>query len=70
MKVLKDILYKVNINAVVGSTNSVVNKIEFDSRKIGENDVFVAISGTVTDGHKYIEKPFQTVLLRLFVKVA
>jgi UDP-N-acetylmuramoyl-L-alanyl-D-glutamate--2,6-diaminopimelate ligase len=56
VKVLKDILYKVNINAVVGSTNSVVNKIEFDSRKIGENDVFVAISGTVTDGHKYIEK--------------
>jgi UDP-N-acetylmuramoyl-L-alanyl-D-glutamate--2,6-diaminopimelate ligase len=56
VKVLKDILYKVNINAVVGSTNSVVNKIEFDSRNIGENDVFVAISGTVTDGHKYIEK--------------
>ncbi|MCT4629915.1 UDP-N-acetylmuramoyl-L-alanyl-D-glutamate--2,6-diaminopimelate ligase [Winogradskyella sp.] len=56
MKYLKDILYKVTINAVVGDTSVAVNKIEFDSRKIESNDVFVAISGTITDGHKYIEK--------------
>ena len=56
MMVLKDILYKVTINAVVGSTSITVNKIEFDSRQIKDNDVFVAISGTVTDGHNYIEK--------------
>ncbi len=56
MMILKDILYKVTINAVVGSTSTVVNKIEFDSRQIKTNDVFVAISGTITDGHKYIEK--------------
>lgn len=56
MKILKDILYKVTINAVVGSTSIAVNKIEFDSRNIKSNDVFVAISGTITDGHKYISK--------------
>ncbi|MBF8148542.1 UDP-N-acetylmuramoyl-L-alanyl-D-glutamate--2,6-diaminopimelate ligase [Winogradskyella sp. F6397] len=56
MMVLKDILYKVTINAVVGSTNITVGKIEFDSRQIETNDVFVAISGTVTNGHLYIEK--------------
>lgn len=55
MSILKDILYKVNINAVVGSTNIAVNAIDFDSRNIIENDVFVAIKGTLTDGHKYIE---------------
>ncbi|MBV7269458.1 UDP-N-acetylmuramoyl-L-alanyl-D-glutamate--2,6-diaminopimelate ligase [Winogradskyella luteola] len=55
MMILKDILYKVTINAVVGSTSIAVNKIEFDSRQIKTNDVFVAILGTVTDGHKYIE---------------
>lgn len=55
MMILKDILYKVTINAVVGSTSIKVNKIEFDSREIKSNDVFVAISGTVTDGHKYID---------------
>lgn len=56
MKILKDILYKVTINAVAGSTGIAVNKLEFDSRKIEANDVFVAIRGTLTDGHKYIEK--------------
>ena len=33
-----------------------VSKIEFDSRKIELNDVFVAIRGTLSDGHDYIEK--------------
>jgi UDP-N-acetylmuramoyl-L-alanyl-D-glutamate--2,6-diaminopimelate ligase len=54
--VLKDILYKVGIEAVKGSTEIAVNKIEFDSRKIQENDVFVAIRGTVSNGHDFIEK--------------
>jgi UDP-N-acetylmuramoyl-L-alanyl-D-glutamate--2,6-diaminopimelate ligase len=55
-RLLKDILYKVAIEAVNGSTEIPVNKIEFDSRKIQENDVFVAIRGTVSDGHDFIEK--------------
>ncbi len=57
MKVLlKDILYKVSIEAVKGSTDITIQKIEFDSRKVQENDVFVAIRGTVSDGHEFIEK--------------
>ena len=56
MKSLKDILYKVNINAVVGSTTIVVNKVEFDSRSIKLNDVFVALVGSISDGHNYISK--------------
>ncbi|MDN3492010.1 UDP-N-acetylmuramoyl-L-alanyl-D-glutamate--2,6-diaminopimelate ligase [Winogradskyella bathintestinalis] len=56
MMVLKDILYKVTINAVVGSTGITVGKIEFDSRQIKTNDVFVAISGSITDGHNYIKQ--------------
>ncbi|WP_452227523.1 UDP-N-acetylmuramoyl-L-alanyl-D-glutamate--2,6-diaminopimelate ligase [Lacinutrix cladophorae] len=51
----KDILYKVNINAVVGSTNVYIRNIDFDSRKIAINDVFVAIKGAVVDGHDYID---------------
>ena len=53
---LKDLLYKVTINAVSGSTQVAVIDIHFDSRKVALNDVFVAIRGTVTDGHKYIDK--------------
>ncbi|PNQ75246.1 UDP-N-acetylmuramoyl-L-alanyl-D-glutamate--2,6-diaminopimelate ligase [Hanstruepera neustonica] len=56
MMTLKDILYKVTLNAVAGSTNVPVNKIEFDSRKVSKNDVFVAIVGTQSNGHDFIEK--------------
>ena len=56
MKILKDILYKVAIEAVHGTTDIAVSKIEFDSRKIELNDVFVAIKGTLSNGHDYIEK--------------
>ena len=56
MKQLKDILYKVHIEAVHGATDITISKIEFDSRKIELNDVFVAIRGTLSDGHDYIEK--------------
>jgi len=56
MTALKDILYKVTINAVVGHTSIAINSIQFDSRKIVKNDVFVAIKGTVVDGHDFIDQ--------------
>jgi len=59
MKVLKDILYKVAIEAVKGPTDIAVNKIEFDSRKIELNDVFVAIRGSLSDGHAFIDKALE-----------
>ena len=57
--VLKDILYKVAIEAVKGPTDISINKIEFDSRNIAAGDAFVAIRGTQSDGHEYIEKAIQ-----------
>ena len=59
MKILKDILYKVAIESVTGSTEIDIDKIDFDSRKIEEKDVFVAIRGSLSDGHDYIEKAIQ-----------
>jgi len=56
MAELKDILYKVTINAVVGSTGVEVNAIHFDSRAVSNGDVFIAIKGATVDGHNYIEK--------------
>jgi UDP-N-acetylmuramoyl-L-alanyl-D-glutamate--2,6-diaminopimelate ligase len=54
VSILKEILYKVAIEAVKGSTEISIGKIEFDSRKIEQNDVFVAIRGTIADGHDFI----------------
>ena len=56
MITLKDILYKVAIEAVKGSTEIAIEKMDFDSRKIANNDVFIAIRGAVSDGHEFIEK--------------
>ena len=53
---LKEIIYKVAIEAVKGSTDVAINKMDFDSRKIDANDIFVAIRGTISDGHDFIEK--------------
>ncbi|MBC9798035.1 UDP-N-acetylmuramoyl-L-alanyl-D-glutamate--2,6-diaminopimelate ligase [Sinomicrobium weinanense] len=55
MSTLKDILYKVPIDAVTGNTSVAVNVICFDSRNVSLNDVFVAIKGTEADGHAYIK---------------
>ncbi|MFI0490736.1 UDP-N-acetylmuramoyl-L-alanyl-D-glutamate--2,6-diaminopimelate ligase [Flavobacterium sp.] len=56
MIILKEIIYKVAIEAVHGSTDIAIDKMDFDSRNIGANDVFVAIRGAISDGHDYIEK--------------
>lgn len=59
MKILKNILYKVAIESTKGSTDISINKIEFDSRNVIESDVFVAINGTISNGHNFIDKAIQ-----------
>ena len=54
--ILKDILFKVAIETVKGSTDIAIHNIRFDSRNITKNDVFVAIRGTLSNGHDFIEK--------------
>jgi UDP-N-acetylmuramoyl-L-alanyl-D-glutamate--2,6-diaminopimelate ligase len=39
----------------VGNTAVALTKIEFDSRKVGLNDAFVAVRGSQVDGHDYIK---------------
>ena len=56
MIVLRDILYKVTLEKVVGTTAVAIRELQFDSRSIGLDDVFIAIKGAVSDGHDYIKK--------------
>ncbi len=60
MKLLKDILYGVSLSAVSGDTNVMVNNVHFDSRKVKMDDVFIAVRGTLTDGHQYIQKSVES----------
>ncbi|MGA9649266.1 UDP-N-acetylmuramoyl-L-alanyl-D-glutamate--2,6-diaminopimelate ligase [Pedobacter sp.] len=53
---LQDLLYGVTIKELVGRTDREIHALNFDSRKITENDVFFAITGTVSDGHLFIEQ--------------
>jgi len=54
MKRLQDILYKTGIVDVTGSTDISVSEVCFDSRRVTEGTLFVAIRGEQTDGHHYI----------------
>ena len=48
-------MYKVAINKVFGTTALMVENLVFDSRKVENNDVFVAQKGVSVDGHLYID---------------
>jgi UDP-N-acetylmuramoyl-L-alanyl-D-glutamate--2,6-diaminopimelate ligase len=53
---LRDVLYKVPIRTVAGSTDVEVNDIQVDSRKVKKSSLFIAIKGSATDGHEFIEQ--------------
>lgn len=56
MKLLRDILYKAGLLEVQGSTNVAITAMSFDSRKVGKDSLFIAVKGTLSDGHAFIEK--------------
>lgn len=53
---LNDLLYRTEILDMVGNPTTNVQNLRFDSRKVEADDAFIAVSGTVVDGHDYIEK--------------
>ncbi len=58
--VLRDILYKVAIRSVAGGTDGEVSDIQIDSRKVRPGAVFVAVRGSVQDGHRFIDKAVES----------
>lgn len=54
MKLLKDILYKAGLIEVIGTTDVEISSIHFNSKEVKKNSLFIAVSGTKTDGHQFI----------------
>ncbi len=59
MKLLQDILYRVEIQEVAGSTNLAIPSISFDSRNASKDTLFVATRGSLVDGHDYITQAIE-----------
>jgi len=55
MKKVEEILNGIEIISVSGSMETAISGIEFDSRKVKANTLFVAVKGYKTDGHDYID---------------
>ena len=58
MKLL-DLLNGVNYEVLKGSLEKEVSHIQYDSRKIKENDMFVCLTGFEVDGHNYATKAIE-----------
>tara|TARA_Y100001947_G_scaffold159640_1_gene178727 strand:+ start:6367 stop:7824 length:1458 start_codon:yes stop_codon:yes gene_type:complete len=54
LKAVREILYKVNINKVIGDTGTLIRNVVSDSREVIEKDLYIAIDGVNVDGHKFI----------------
>lgn len=55
MKILSDILKSVKATQIIGNAEIPIIAIVFDSRKVESGCLFVAVKGTLSDGHDFIE---------------
>lgn len=57
--ILSELLKHINFIDVSGSTEKEISAIEFDSRKLVSDSLFVAQLGVTVDGHKFISKAIE-----------
>jgi len=60
LQALKHILQNVTIDELIGESKLNIKNITFDSRQVNAGSIFVAIRGTQTDGHQFIENALQS----------
>lgn len=56
---LSTLITHINPTKVCGKTDLCVTAIEIDSRKIEKDNLFVALRGTLSDGHQYVDVAIQ-----------
>lgn len=65
---LQYLIEKLEIKDITGNTEIDINKIEYDSKKITKQDMFVAIKGYKDDGNNYIEEAIQNGAVAIIVE--
>jgi len=56
---LSELLKNIRPLAIEGSSDVDIKGVDIDSRKVGDGHLFIAMKGTVTDGHKFIPKALE-----------
>ncbi len=59
MKILKDILAGIDFELINGDVSVQLGQLQFDSRKVDQGDVFIAVPGVQVDGHDFIGKAIE-----------
>ena len=56
---LEKIIKGITVNEIIGDASQEISGINMDSRLIEPGHIFVAVKGTQTDGHTYIQKAIE-----------
>ena len=56
---LEELLKRIPVLEMIGNRNTDVSEIVFDSRKAVADSLYVAIKGTVSDGHSFIDSSIE-----------
>lgn len=56
---LEELIRNIDVKSIVGCTDVDITDVDIDSRKVAAGHLFVAIKGTQTDGHQYIQKAIE-----------
>jgi UDP-N-acetylmuramoyl-L-alanyl-D-glutamate--2,6-diaminopimelate ligase len=54
MMIIREILNGIDVVSLTGEQNPVISGIEFDSRKVTDGSLFIAVKGYNSDGHDFI----------------
>lgn len=66
---ISDLIRNIEVVSVMGEENPVIDRIEFDSRKVEPGTLFVAVKGTKSDGHDFIGRAVESGASAVICKV-
>ena len=58
-KTLKDVLTQVTLKRIIGSDQQLVSRLCLHSSEVNEGSLFIALSGSITDGHNFIQEAIE-----------